>query len=568
MRRPTHVLVAPGAKELLGQASTLVDLQETLRPLVRNEVIRWAVRVLNLLKYDQTFEDDQSSLLVYLPAAARSKLQELEERSGNAYRPFHPFQQLILIHAAARYATGVGKDLSPAERIGRWALASIQINDHLLKEDAKRSRLTTADKSLYLFSEDSPRWELINPSHPAIALARTRALLVNLPREYPEYEQTAARLRAGFTERLGLDFETAYSITAFAIFWWHGHRESLIADPDAALINRSTWLAGGSIAREVLERYVDRVGISMDEIVEAFDRYGGEATLFRDILPFRARPLLKLGADGLAYLSPQFLAEKGGVDLFWLLADDPGGAQQQRPWTDDYSLLFEGYVRSILLGLSPEATGGRYVSTLKWEGAKPGELDGAIVSGKTLVLLETKASLLSQRILARGELTAVQRELQRKFVVGEGRKAKGLRQLARTIDWLAGERYRGRSVEDIDLRQITRIIPVLIVADRALLFPGLGRWFQREMKRLLRPSWCRVGPVTICGIEDLEGLEHRALAGHGTLFSAFDRYDREVPRSEAPLRHVYQREPGPHPRLDRVLDSWMEGLHTEGVLPP
>jgi hypothetical protein len=81
-------------------------------------------------------------------------------------------------------------------------------------------------------------------------------------------------------------------------------------------------------------------------------------------------------------------------------------------------------------------------------------------------------------------------------------------------------------------------------------------------------SSCHVGPPIICGIEDLEALDHRAVCGRGTVTSAFAEYDRNLPQGQASLRSVYDREPTRHPRLDRTINAWMEELHRQAVLPP
>ena len=563
-----NLFVTLGTRELLDQPATLENLAETLRPLDRDEVIRLSVRVLNALAHDWRFRDSQLELVAWLPQAAQAKLKTFLRNRQPQYRLFHPFQQLILIHLAARYAKGEPSGpLPPEERRSRWAMASIQINDNLVKD--LPSRFTSRkQKMLYLFSEEVARWEISNPSQPIHSLARMRSILLGAQEVGQPYAEAAARLRARFVEQLGLDFESVFNLTAFFMSWWRLHSEKIPENPDAALIDRRNWLTKSSISRESLDRYVDRIAISAQDIESAFEKSGAESP-FRDVLPFRSRPILRLGEHGLAYLCPQFMSEKGGTDLLWLLASDPGGDKQSQPFIQDFSVLYERYVRSVLEAIGRERLGGTYIPNLRWSlGEESGEIDGLFHFGKTLAVIEVKASLLRQTTLSRGTADEVRSELEKKFVVGgEADGPKGLLQIARAISWLANERKKGRTVEGVNLATIETILPLLIVHDRALRFPGLGAWFDGRMRDLLRKSWGRIGPLTICGTEDLESLEHLAATGQKTLADVLGEYDRRYMKAEAPLWNVYDPPREQHPRLDRITNEWMEELESKGILP-
>jgi len=98
------------------------------------------------------------------------------------------------------------------------------------------------------------------------------------------------------------------------------------------------------------------VALRAEDIPRAFDDLNVGMS-FREVLPFRRRPLLRVDEDGVALLAPQFVSEKGGVDLLWLLTNPPGGGPEARMWTDDFSLLYERYVRPIC-----ENLGSRHVA--------------------------------------------------------------------------------------------------------------------------------------------------------------------------------------------------------------
>jgi hypothetical protein len=188
-----------------------------------------------------------------------------------------------------------------------------------------------------------------------------------------------------------------------------------------------------------------------------------------------------------------------------------------------------------------------------------------IHSGEVLVLIETKGSMIRQSVLSTGDESDVQVELEKKFVKGDGENPKGLIQLVRAIEWLAGERKYGRSVSGIDLSKVKWILPVLVVADRSLRFPPLARWFNQRFASLLRKSWGRIGPLVLCSVEDLEAMEQHATDGDGSLVATFVRYGKEYPRAENPISDLIGSRR--NKRLHALTDKWIEELTELKILP-
>lgn len=557
-----EILITPGLKDLVERESSVEELADTLAKVDRDALIRHSVRVLNGLAADRhsRFADDQEVFLRWLPADVQAAYWKFVRRAGTRVRFLHPAQQLILVHAAARYAKPAG-GLTLGEQAAReaWALACLQINDQLMKAPVPTGDQQSWEKALYLFSEDAGRWELMNPSRPDKSLARLRALFKEIPTHGDQYAAAADRLCAAFLDQLGLDFDTAFSLTAFLILHWVSQSAKLAEDPDAALINRRTWLKNSSIPLEDFDRYLGAVALRVEDIPPAFDALNVGMS-FREVLPFRRCPLLRVDDDGVAFLSPQFVSEKGGVDLLWLLTNPPGGVRETRMWTDDFGVLYERYVRSIFEGLGTRL-GGEYVPDLRYDetAEDSGQIDGLVKAGNVLAVIEVKASLIRQKFLAHGTVDEVREDLDRKFV-GDLRSRKGVSQIVHAIHWLAEQRRCGRQVQGIDLRKIDTILPVLVVADRHLRYPGVGQWFDYRLQEMLRPVWARVTSLLLCGTEDIENLEHLALKGDTTVMESLITYARRVRRAAQPLWMHYQFPRGPHPRFDRISEAWFKEL--------
>lgn len=563
-----ELIITPGISDLTGEASTIGDLAATLATVDRAALVRYSIRIMNILAADRrtgVATADQAGFVAVLPPGLRARYESFVKSAGTSVRLLHPAQQLVLVHAAARYGAferGLTLD-DPAARTA-WALACLQINDHLMKQPVPPSGLSSWDKALYLFSEDAGRWELGNPSRPDKSLARTRVLFRHVPQQSPDRFEAAERLRKMFVDQLGLDFDTAYNLTAFLIYHWVGESTNLGARSDFPSVNRQTWLQNSTIPLERFDRYLSRIAMRLEEIVPTFDGHGVGMS-FRDVLPFRRRPLFRIDDDAVAFLAPQFMSEKGGVDLLWLLTNEPGGGKEPRMFTDDFSLLYEGYVQLVLEALGSRL-GGEYVADIAFAGEDgSGQIDGLVKAGNLLAVLEVKASLVRAPLLAGGATDKVRSDLETKFVGGPGAR-KGLSQLVHAIHWLAAERRAGRLVHGLNLKSVDSILPVLIVADRHLRYPGLGEWFDHSLQQMLRPVWAHVGPVTICGTEDLETMEHLAIKGNARFMDILANYSRRAKRAKQPLWTYYDAPKGPHPRLDGIFKEWMAELVEQKIM--
>lgn len=140
--------------------------------------------MLNALAHDllRDFRDDQGPLIEWLPQEARRRLKERPREPDADYKIFHPLQQLVLLHLAARYGQQDDRslELSSQEGIERWSVAALQINDHLSKGPIS-TQIRRREKILELAVEMLPEWEGLGLAWgPAANIA---------PAETPVFEQ-------------------------------------------------------------------------------------------------------------------------------------------------------------------------------------------------------------------------------------------------------------------------------------------------------------------------------------------------------------------------------------------
>jgi len=565
------IFIMLGAKELLGHRSTIPDVIETVRALNTRAVFAVSSQVLNALAHDllRDFRDDQGPLLEWLPQEARRRLKEMPRKPDADYKIFHPLQQLVLLHLAARHGQQDerGLELSSREGIERWSVASLQINDHLSKGSIP-TQISRREKILELAAEMLPEWELVNWVDPNRSLSRLLYMIREVPTLGGKYKQAVDKVTARFQEYIGLEFQEAFDLTALLIYWWLANAEGISRDANSAtLFDNSTWLSNTTITKETFDRYLEAMACTVENIPDAFDKLDvkpGKA-YFVETLPFRRRPLLRVTPDRTAILYPQLLGDKGGVDLLWLLTANPGGPREMDLWTSDFGYLLEGYVRMVLQNLG-EHIGGTYVPCVEWNQDTGGEVDGLVHSGRFLVVIEVKGSFLSPRVKNRGTAKELETEFRRKFIKGTKNEPKGIGQLVRALQWLGRQRRDGIPVRGVDLRQVDTILPVLIVAERSLRFRSLSEWFDYEFRSMLGNSPWKVGALTICGLEDLDTLEERSIAGQHTLVEAFAQYDFAAPRAERPVWEVFPSTRQRHPRLGAVHDRWLNAVQARGIL--
>ena len=565
MINPLSVVLTLGAAELLNAKATEADVAESLAPLPRDAVIRYAVRIINSMALDRRLSEERD-LVELLPASARLRLTQYERQT--VVRVYHPFQQLVLIHAASRFCSDQGdRSLSIEQMMRRWALCSLQINDLLMRAEIP-TRIGRAEKALFVFAEEAARWELMNPSPPNQAIARLRALVVSdIPQRGSTEHAAAARIRERFVGRLNIDFDLAFNLTAFLVYWWRVQARGTPSNPDASTIAVNEWLVGSNISIEQQQMFLSRLSMTAAEITHAFSSFQGK--WYHELVPFRRRPILKIDESHFAFLCPQFAVEKGGIDLLWLTTDEPGAPRQGGFFTDDFGLLYDRYVRTILESLG-DRLGGKYYPDVLWSDDDAGQIDGLIHSHHTLFVIECKASLLSQRLLSSGTCEEVREDLERKFVQSD-RPRKGIGQLLAALRWLHLQRTARKPVRGIDLTKITNVIPMLVVADRSLRFPVAALWLNHRMFELkakldIRTPG-RLERLIVCGTDDLEALEHIAITGGESLVTVLRRYITRGRDGEALWQH-YTAPKAPHPRLDKILDDWLAGLRRDGVLPP
>ena len=231
---------------------------------------------------------------------------------------------------------------------------------------------------------------------------------------------------------------------------------------------------------------------------------------------FRDKPLVKIAENQMICIDLNFLADKLESGIFWIIFNQLKRSDRRKLFSV-WGQAFEKYVGSILKrfvsntdGETEDSMEGsqRLIPSPKYKDKQGGECTDFIIhTDETLVLMECKAGKLTADAKYNGKFHDLERELKAKFVDPEG-----LRQLRDAIVNLADKNEGNRRhIEDVDISQIRKIYPVLIVLDETFSTQWMNWYLDRQFQGIFKqgsiPSDLEVAPLSVLTSADLEYLE-------------------------------------------------------------
>jgi len=279
---------------------------------------------------------------------------------------------------------------------------------------------------------------------------------------------------------------------------------------------------------EIFRKYLALESISAEGLRRAFwgvqPKEPDEYALPQKLKPFRQTPIFR-AADGRSIvMDPVLYADKAAIGpLFHLLSENTPRKEANRLF-DAFGDAVEAYVCDVLRNMYPdpgEELAKRLICDVHGKDEAGNDIqvaDACLNDVIDLTVLEVKAVWVKDdKVLGDGPETYLN-HLREKY-------GKGIRQLARTVTMLAQGRY---VTDELDMPQVRRIIPVLIVYDDLVATPVSTHFFASEFRAALAPGQyekgpvilegrIRVDPIIVLALSDLEhleySLEHFSLAG-------------------------------------------------------
>lgn len=255
------------------------------------------------------------------------------------------------------------------------------------------------------------------------------------------------------------------------------------------------------------DRLLQHTCIPIDELASEVEV---TPSLSNEFLLLRKYPLIKIDENRIMCIDIGFLLEKLETGIFWIIRAqlEAEGTGKGKEILDLRGQVFEDYAASIIKrALSDtEACTERYIIRPMYSQREQAECtDIAVCGDDTLILFECKAPLLSAKTKFSGDFCNLHDGIKPNAI-------KGVEQLWSAIQTLGHtDTTQRRQVQGIDISQVRKIYPVLVLSDRIFSFPFMNRFLDSEFKRFVAynnlEEHLEIMPLTVLTIEDLENLE-------------------------------------------------------------
>ena len=294
-----------------------------------------------------------------------------------------------------------------------------------------------------------------------------------------------------FFEATGLTLKDYQHLvfSIFAVYWNCSPQEIIRQDPsrDGSLFFGPSSVPG---LAPLYEKFLWHTCISIDVLKERAENFPSFKNEFR---LWRQYPLVKVSENQVLCVDFSFLLEKLQSGVFWIIRNQ---LEKQRHgdgqkiialWGD----IFEDYTASIIKrGIDDQVPRvENYIIAPKYDQGQKEECTDVIIHGDdTLILLECKAPLLRGESKFSGDFDTLYAELKDKIIEGERPgKARGIKQLRNAIQSLFhSDEVQRRSIEGINISNIKKIYPVLILSDRMFSVLCMNWFLNLEFQRLMK----------------------------------------------------------------------------------
>jgi len=487
-----------------------LDIDDVIEK-IRNVPFEPAMRFLASLQKALSFVilDGQAQVVIMqelfgsiYAAAGQIWLREEEQRALFSEQQLFALQRLVVLHARDSEAS----DLTPEEQ-ERIRVALLWIPDAVLDPklgiDEDEQADLTDERWLRFFvgngglaSHASLRQELARAHRMYAVIARSSAA-----RQHRDF----CPLDQWLQERFALTFEELQGL-------------------GLALYTGSQTLEAGTPPVMVTPSYFDRTALA-GRAEGSFGAIAAPRQWFREqferstehprraafeIQPFLRRPGL-LQADGnIAVLAPRAIEGwMSSTGTYYRLLDLAREHGEFEKFSRFNGWIHERYARHLSYVAHPDqhrrrllAGAGRVYEDIPYR-TRFGESrtsDITIDLGIDLVLIEVTSKRLTQRSVVEADAEAVERDVRALLIKKMGQLGGVVRDLA----------TRAIVIDDIDMAYVTRIWPVIVVADGLFQNPTLWAWTQREGGHHLEFDVAevpqQVQPLVILDLADYEAL--------------------------------------------------------------
>ena len=362
--------------------------------------------------------------------------------------------------------------------------------------DGQNTRLLTRLMAVWEYAIYSLPFQLVKKS-----LVRTEKYLTYIEKIPSKFDiHTLFRQATGLTVR-----EYQYLIYDILCMVLQFSQAELLEDCELFIdVNPSPTLA------PLYNKLLKHTCKSIDELAHALDAET-KNSLPNEFRLWRKYPLVK-SSDGKVFpIDYGFLKDKLDTGVFWI-ARDRIVMEKKGKGSDIISLwgsAFEKYALSIVdRGINAQ-TQPRMEFVIPNPKYNPSEecIDIAVHGSQTLILFECKAPVLTAQTKLSSDFSDFYTGIKSKLIEGAG-----IIQLCRAIRNLChANNTERRHVRGIDMSQVKKVYPVLLLSDRVFSLVYINEFFTSEFERHVNRDeldrGIEVSSLTVLTIDELENLE-------------------------------------------------------------
>lgn len=400
-----------------------------------------------------------------------------------------------------RHLIVYGGDLSITEagsrenQLGELILLGNQFLQADVQLDPSRS------STLELLLAILPEWDLHNPRDLAYSLCRMFRILTEiLPGDDPTVQRLLSRIGLNPSE-IQIDGQSLGDFIA-VVFGLYAYGRKMEAPSSSRFDVKSVFSRVG-FPVSILEQFTNARSLSISRFRERLSsRDGSSKSVFREELRarrflteslnlFRKFPLLEIGPGNMVILDLQFLVDLLSSGIYWTIFDSLNEAVRD-PFRELWGRLFEVYVVRLLEEHYPSISGILF-SDLKFA---DGQIDALLDFGEFVIVIEAKASLLTESAKRSAEMQQFLVDFRRKFVRNERGKPKVVPQLITSC----------RAIENHQIRTVSessRIYPVFVSDEPSVECLFFNSYLNEEFWKEA-PGGSRFQPISVMSISELE----------------------------------------------------------------
>jgi hypothetical protein len=437
----------------------------------------------------------------YVEPELRVRLLKMDRLQGNAHSVvFNRIGCLMTIRYLMLYGGPDKEEGRHVHKIGRLALLG---NEFLAQPPVpKGSNPSNLDMLLLI----APTWDIMNARHLGHGMARMFTILNDImPGNEPKI-QTLLRqlaLNPAEIEIEGVPLHQFVSIV-FGIFAYGGQPEG----PKRSMFSSKEIFSQTNFPQAVLDKMLEARAPSLDSYRELLKRgqtldhttFVADATarsfLTDELNIFRRYPLLKVDDERVAILDLQLIAELLTQGVYWSIFNSLP-SNKRDSFRELWGHMFEVYTVDLLAKFYPKLSG------IFWPDVayKSGQIDVLLDFGSFVLVMEIKASLLTEPAKRSADRETFVRDFRRKFIENEKGHPKVVKQLAGACRGIMNGEIATASGDETPI-----IYPIFVSDEPTLETAFMNGYFNDEFQKEAEMDDPRVRPLTVMTIDELEQI--------------------------------------------------------------